>query len=116
MLFRSSILILNIIVFSSLLINANKALKFENNGYKNLVVSISPDVEEGSDGESIIENIKVVILNQLLEHSYFDYYVRRSPFSRFHDLLINYRNGYVPVAKTFIEQRIVTRTLIQWIF
>ena len=93
-------------------------MKFENNGYKNLVVSISPDVEEGSDGESIIENIKVVILNQLLEHSYFDYnlYVGRSRFSRFHDLLINYRNGYVPVAKTFIEQRIVTRTLIQWIF
>ena len=63
MLFKSSILILDIIVFSSLLINASKALKFENNGYKNLVVSISPDIEEGTDGESIIENIKVVISN-----------------------------------------------------
>ena len=73
MLFKSSILILDIIVFSSLLINASKALKFENNGYKNLVVSISPDIEEGTDGESIIENIKVVVLNQLPEHSYFDY-------------------------------------------
>ena len=63
MLFRSSILILDIIVCSSLLVNTSKALNFENNGYKNLVVSISPDVEEGTDGESIIENIKVVILN-----------------------------------------------------
>ena len=63
MLFRSSILILDIIVCSPLLVNPSKALNFENNGYKNLVVSISPDVEEGTDGESIIENIKVVILN-----------------------------------------------------
>ena len=72
MLFKSSILILDIIVFSSLLINASKALKFENNGYKNLVVSISPDIEEGTDGEAIIENIKVVISNQLLEYTYLD--------------------------------------------
>ena len=73
MLFRTSILILDIVVFSSLLIDASKALKFENNGYKNLVVSISPDVEEGTDGESIIDNIKVIILNQLVGYSYFDH-------------------------------------------
>lgn len=37
-------------------------MKFEENGYKNLLVSISPDVEEGDDGQTIIDNIKVNIL------------------------------------------------------
>ena len=37
------------------------ALRFEDNGYKDLVVSISPDIEEGTDGQLIIDNIKVAI-------------------------------------------------------
>ena len=49
----------SIIIFSSYFVYVTKALKFEDNGYKNLVVAISPDVEEGNDGQAIIDNIKV---------------------------------------------------------
>ena len=56
----------SIIIFSSYFVYFTKALKFEDNGYKNLVVAISPDVEEGNDGQAIIDNIKVIILCQLV--------------------------------------------------
>ena len=52
-------IIYSIIIFSSYFVYVTKALKFEDNGYKNLVVAISPDVEEGNDGQAIIDNIKV---------------------------------------------------------
>ena len=54
-------IIRSILIFSSYFIYVNKALKFEDNGYKNLVVAISPDVEEGNDGQAIIDNIKVKV-------------------------------------------------------
>ena len=41
------------------MIHHARALKFEDNGYKDLVVSISPDIEEGSNGQLIVDNIKV---------------------------------------------------------
>ena len=61
----------SIIIFSSYFVYVTKALKFEDNGYKNLVVAISPDVEEGNDGQAIIDNIKVKVYYQpvILEKS-----------------------------------------------
>ena len=64
-------IIYSIIIFSSYFVYVTKALKFEDNGYKNLVVAISPDVEEGNDGQAIIDNIKVKVYYQpvILEKS-----------------------------------------------
>ena len=53
---------IELIAILTLIICSARALKFKDNGYQNLVVSISPDVEEGSDGQLIIDNIKVHIL------------------------------------------------------
>lgn len=39
-------------------INGISAITFENNGYKDVIVSIHPDVPE-KDGQTIIDNIKV---------------------------------------------------------
>ena len=36
-------------------------IDFENNGYKNVIVSIHPDVSE-TNGQMIIDNIKVSVL------------------------------------------------------
>ena len=47
------------LVLAVLMIHHTRALKFEDNGYKDLVVSISPDIEEGSNGQLIVDNIKV---------------------------------------------------------
>ena len=47
------------LVLTVLMIHHARALKFEDNGYKDLVVSISPDIEEGSNGQLIVDNIKV---------------------------------------------------------
>ena len=47
------------LVLAVLMIHHASALKFEDNGYKDLVVSISPDIEEGSNGQLIVDNIKV---------------------------------------------------------
>ena len=47
------------LVLAVLMIHHARALKFEDNGYKDLVVSISPDIEEGSSGQLIVDNIKV---------------------------------------------------------
>ena len=47
------------LVLAVLMIHHARALKFEDNGYKDLVVSISPDIEEGSNGQLIVDNIKV---------------------------------------------------------
>ena len=65
-------IIYSIIIFSSYFVYVTKALKFEDNGYKNLVVAISPDVEEGNDGQAIIDNIKVKVYYQpvILEKPY----------------------------------------------
>ena len=41
-------------------ISSSDALKFENNGYQDLLVTISPDVEEGANPERIIDKLKVV--------------------------------------------------------
>ena len=35
------------------------ALEFKENGYQDLVISISPDVVEGADGQIVVDNIKV---------------------------------------------------------
>ena len=63
-------IIRSILIFSVYFICVTKALKFEDNGYKNLVVAISPDLTEGTDGQTIIDNIKVTIQYQsvLLEN------------------------------------------------
>ena len=50
-----------ILVLTVFIIHRTRALKFEDNGYKDLVVSISPDIEEGSNGQLIVDNIKVRI-------------------------------------------------------
>ena len=49
----------NFLVLTVLMIHHAGTLKFEDNGYKDLVVSISPDIEEGSSGQLIVDNIKV---------------------------------------------------------
>ena len=47
-----------IVAFTAIIFSAN-AIQFNHNGYHDLVISISPDVEEGQDGELIVNNIKV---------------------------------------------------------
>ena len=49
----------NVLVLTVLMIHHASTLRFEDNGYKDLVVSISPDIEEGSSGQLIVDNIKV---------------------------------------------------------
>ena len=62
------------LVLAVLMIHHARALKFEDNGYKDLVVSISPDIEEGSNGQLIVDNIKVPFscsnVKALLQASY----------------------------------------------
>ena len=78
------------LVLAVLMIHHARALKFEDNGYKDLVVSISPDIEEGSNGQLIVDNIKVPfscsnvkakVTSKLLYLNY--------------TLIILFRNGYV---------------------
>ena len=67
------------LVLAVLMIHHARALKFEDNGYKDLVVSISPDIEEGSNGQLIVDNIKVPFscsnVKALLQASYSIYTV-----------------------------------------
>ena len=62
-------IIAHIFISCLLFINVNQALIFKDNGYQNLVVSISPDIEEGNDGQAIIDNIKVMILEELSKYN-----------------------------------------------
>ena len=48
----------SIVAVTAILFTAN-AIQFNHNGYHDLVISISPDVEEGQDGKLIVDNIKV---------------------------------------------------------
>ena len=56
---RQDVFFSTLLVLAVLMIHHARALKFEDNGYKDLVVSISPDIEEGSNGQLIVDNIKV---------------------------------------------------------
>ena len=48
----------SIVAFTAIIFSAN-AIQFNDNGYHDLVISISPDVEEGQEGKLIVDNIKV---------------------------------------------------------
>ena len=52
----------SIVVFAAIIFRA-KAVQFNHNGYHDLVISISPDVEEGQEGKLIVDNIKVLQKN-----------------------------------------------------
>ena len=58
------------LVLTVFMIHHVRALKFEDNGYKDLVVSISPDIEEGPNGQVIVDNIKVQISCYHVFHEY----------------------------------------------
>ena len=64
--FCRSISITKITCLSVLIVFNASAIKFEDNAYKDLVVSISPDIDEGQDGQLIINKIKVLICRHKL--------------------------------------------------
>ena len=65
--FRRSIIITQIICLLALIVFNASGIKFEDNAYKDLVVSVSPDIEEGQDGQLIINKIKVLICRHTLK-------------------------------------------------
>ena len=48
----------SIVAFTAIIFSA-KAIQFSHNGYHDLVISISPDVEERQEGTLIVDSIKV---------------------------------------------------------
>ena len=55
---------MRVLLLTLLCVHGLSAIDFENNGYKNVIVSIHPDVPE-TNGQDIIDNIKVIIDRQL---------------------------------------------------